>query len=525
MKELKRRDFLKYASWGVATLVVGCGGGGGGGGVVVDPGNGGGGDDGGGDGGGNGGGPGEIVETLNFTITDIMKEMITHEPDAPFPAGGNEALCYYWVFKEDRFPADNPAPQIFCLTGDRIAVNVTNNLDGPHAFFIPGAPGQPPMVESGPIQPGETWSGEFIAGAPGTYLYHDNLNAPVNRVMGLHGALVVMPTEAVAGRKFTPYANPTAGVQQLFDDFGSAPWWPGLAWEEGDAVTETDPFRQYVWLVHEASPVLFAEVGAFAEANPGQDFPAQNFMNAWFEAPFLNTNNDARADGVVAGFPRTEEFNRKPHFFTINGQSGFFAHHNPAITPFHRVGEPCVVRILNAGMDTHSLHLHANHFYVTMVNNVPQENPIWVDVYNIFPGWNVDYTIPVMRPPDIPNARGIGRANSSAGPDQGLPTATGTTWPPTEELNQHFPRLDLAVLQSPLCYPMHDHTEPSQVAQGGNYNCGMIAGLYILGDRNTLGGITDFPKDPEFIMMLEHGRHNRETGPPVGGWPDGVPAP
>ena len=58
-------------------------------------------------------------------------------------------------------------------------------------------------------------------------------------------------------------------------------------------------------------------------------------------------------------------FNRKPHYFTINGQSGHFAHNHPAITPMNRVGEPCLIRIINAGLWTHSMHIHANHVYVT----------------------------------------------------------------------------------------------------------------------------------------------------------------
>ena len=518
MKDFKRRDFLKYAGAGVATILVGCNSNSNG-------------DDEDGDSTGSNSGPaggddlpsGGETETLHFTITDAMKEMITHEPNNP---GAGPAECYFWVFQEERFPADSPGPQIFAVEGDRIEVKVTNALDGPHAFFIPG-PSQaaPPMVDTGPIAPGETVSVIFEAGAAGTYLYHDNMNAPVNRVMGLHGAFVVMPRKAVAGHKLTPYANPSPGVQQLFDDFGSTPWWPGLAWEEGDPSTDTPPARQHVWLCHQASPVLFAEVGEFAQANPGVDFPADRFVALFLGDPFINTSNDARTD-VNASFPvKTTGFNRKPHFFTINGQSGFFAHHNPAIVPMYRVGEPCVVRILNAGLWLHSMHLHANHFYVTCVNNVPQENPLWLDVFNVFPMDSVDYTIPFMRPPDIPNQRGIGRA------DAGLVIQSGgtRTWPPVREFEIHQPAIgtlatsfdgtrqsDLAARQSPLCYPMHDHSEPSQTSQGGNYNCGLIAGVYFLGDRNTM---MDFPMEDEFQMMIDFGRRVAETGPPPGGWP------
>jgi FtsP/CotA-like multicopper oxidase with cupredoxin domain len=519
MKGLRRRDFLKYAGAGLATIVIGCDGGGGGTTPPPD-------DNGGGDGGGGDDPTPEPVGNLNFTITDAVKEMITHEPDNPL---AGPAECYFWVFQEDRFPADNPGPQIFSFEGDLIRLRVTNELDGPHAFIIPGAPGEDPMVDTGPIAPGETVEIDFEAGPAGTYLYHDNLNAPVNRVMGLHGAFVVMPNEPAAGHKLTPYANPTPAVQALYDDFGSAPWWPGLAWAEGDEDTDTAPARQYIWLCHEASPVLFDEVGLFARNNPGQDFPAGQFLEAFTNDPFIFTSNDPRVATGNAQFPApTTEFNRKPHFFTINGQSGFLAHHNPAVVPMHRVGEPALVRILNAGLMTHSMHLHANHFYVTAVNNAPSDNPLWVDVFNVFPMDHVDYTIPFMRPPDIPNERGIGRA------DPGLPTQAGQrTWPPFIELNSHNPLVgeivatnfagtgvvDMAVLQSPLCYPMHDHSEPTQTAQGGNYNNGLIAGLYFFGDRNTPGAL-DFELDAEFQMMIDNGRRIGESGPPTGGWPE-----
>ena len=46
---------------------------------------------------------------------------------------------------------------------------------------------------------------------------------------------------------------------------------------------------------------------------------------------------------------------------------------------------------------------------------------------------------------------------------------------------------------------MHDHSEPSQTAQGGNYNQGLIAGMNITGDRNTSGGVTTFPNAPDMF--------------------------
>ena len=466
---MRRRDFIKYLGGGAAALIVGTS-------LpswfnkesnLVES--------------------AQIVQSLDFTITDAVKDMITHNSI-------NKAQCYFWLYKEKSLPAEIPGPLIFTTEGSIVKIKIKNELDEPHAFYIHG------LINSGPIQPGATKSFEFVASKAGTYLYYDNLNQPVNRMMGLHGAFIVMPNEARTGHKFTPYSSPSVAVQELFDDFGSSSHFPGLAWEQGDESTHTPPFRQYVWILHEASSRLFEEVGKYPA---GKNYPAAQFVRHFQSDPF-------RSDGK----------NRKPEYFTINGQSGFFSAHNPYITPHHRVGEPAVIRILNAGLSMHSLHLHANHYYVTGVNGVVQENPVWVDTYTSNPLDVIEWAVPFTRPPDIPNERGIGL------PDKPLmsvanPAIPGSVphpvWPPTEEMDMHFPNIgtmagntDISVRLSPICYPMHDHTEPSQSAQGGNYGLGMMSGIHFIGDRNTSEGVTTFPN----AHIGYHGPNS--TGPAAG---------
>ncbi|MBI2858794.1 MAG: multicopper oxidase domain-containing protein [Chloroflexi bacterium] len=439
------------------------------------------------------------VTSLDFHIGDAIKEMHTHNLI-------HDARCYFWIYKSavPDLPPESPGPTIMATVGDTVDISVTNDLDEDHAFYIPG------VVDSGPIAPRGTWTSSFTVTAAGAFLYYDNLNEPVNRVMGLHGAFVVLPADAASGHKFTPYDSPTANVQALYDAFGSSDYFPGLAWEEGDPATFTPPFRHYVWILHQASPVLFAEVGNLPA---GVDYPANEFMDAFLRDPFSPDPNNSRL----------------AQYFTINGQSGNYAHNSSYVTPMGRVGEPAVVYILNAGLWTHSMHLHANHFYVTSVNGVVQENPIWIDVFTVHPMDRVDYTIPFMRPPDVPNLRGIGRPDEPQTGSKGSPV-----WPPTEELGVYMPgsgakigyrplrdisgnlvldsngrpvrgqEIDLKARQSPLCYPMHDHSEPSQTSQGGNYNTGLISGIYFMGDRNTAGSL-DFPLDEDFQMMYGDG--------------------
>jgi hypothetical protein len=152
----------------------------------------------------------------------------------------------------------------------------------------------------------------------------------------------------------------------------------------------------------------------------------------------------------------------------------------------------------------------------------------------------IDYTVPFMKPPDVGQVRGIGPASLQ---EPVLQTDNGhPVWPPIEEFELHFPPLgtpaqdingaaiELGQRMSPLCFPMHDHSEPSQTSQGGNYNMGLISGIYFTGDRHGVGPMTpasptpnpdveDFPMDRDFHMGFQNVRGTSVSGvaaPPLG---------
>ncbi|HEY5975475.1 MAG TPA: multicopper oxidase domain-containing protein, partial [Geobacteraceae bacterium] len=137
-------------------------------------------------------------QTLEITITDGLKDMVTHNAI-------NNAQCYFWIYKMTLvdgsgnrvdIPPDCPGPTIYAINGDTIDLKITNTLTEDHSFFIPGpTPTDPAIFDSGVLKPGETKSFTFTASRSGAHLYYDNLNAPVNRQMGLHGALVVRPAK------------------------------------------------------------------------------------------------------------------------------------------------------------------------------------------------------------------------------------------------------------------------------------------------------------------------------------------
>lgn len=311
-----------------------------------------------------------------------------------------------------------PGPLIEVEEGYPLRFTITNDSSENHGFAIPG------LVDLGVIGPGETRVRIVIAPTAGTYMYHDPLNAPVNRVLGLHGAMVVMPQSGT-----TPYSLPTASVQQLFDDLGTTAHFPRHALSPAG----WQPERTRVWLLNQVDP----------------------------------TFNDLARQGTTIN-PADMKANFLPRYFTINGKSGVFAADDHSIALEGRIGQPMLVRVLNAGLFDHSTHLHANHFYITAVNNVVSDNVLFLDTISIYPEDRVDWLVPFIRPPDI------------AG-DESIPLRT---------LIPNELALVLGdVPQSPLGYAMHCHVEMSQTAAGGNYPQGTVTHFGLLGD---LDGV-DFP--------------------------------
>lgn len=335
-----------------------------------------------------------------------------------------------WAFASDLFaasPARIPGPILFVREGEMLTVQVTNLIPngGAHGFAIPG------VADTGAIPFGETRSVTFAAPAAGTYFYLDPNNAPVNRVMGLHGALVVLPSPV--GNN-TPYSNPTPNVQRLFDDFGTTAHFPGHPWDQD---------RNAIWIVSTVDPNRNAE--AFADPT--------GISPAIFAAT-------AGADRYL------------PQYFTINGASGFFgAQHghgehdghdhsnnpdNQAKISIHgNVGQPSIIRTLNAGLMWHSLHIHGNHVYRLTDDDVVRNHLEMVDTWSMPPGARRDVLLPFIAPPDIP-ANFWARA------------AAGTN-------DERFP----------LLYPMHDHNEISNTAAGGNYPQGLATHWQIDGPVST----------------------------------------
>ncbi|MEQ1616991.1 MAG: hypothetical protein ABL883_01445 [Terricaulis sp.] len=304
------------------------------------------------------------------------------------------------------YGASGARPVLRATEGDQLRVVVRNNDSRPHGFSVPGVPGA--SIPS--IGAGQTREVIFTAPRGGTYLYLDPTLAPINRLLGLHGALIVAPLDPTTpAGVITPFsrAAQTSEVRAVFEALGPPGRFPGRPWS---------PDRDRIWMFSQIDPALHRRVDLRQSINPAS---------------------------VAATFA--------PRYFTLNGRSGFDAAHDEATAPEGYIGEPMLLRVLNAGLATHSPHIHGNH--VMELSGIDaagamtvRANLLEIDAWTMSPLDRKDVLLPFERPPDIPAA----------------------AYPMREE-------------QFPLHYPMHCHIEMSQTAGGGLYPHGLIADWTILG--------------------------------------------
>jgi FtsP/CotA-like multicopper oxidase with cupredoxin domain len=311
----------------------------------------------------------------------------------------DETEVYMWLFDDGTAPRF-PGPVLYVTEGDAVRLQVRNELPiGTHGFAIPG------VVDSGVIQQGQFVTLDFTAPPAGTYLYVDPLQEPMNRALGLHGVLVSTPAGAAA----TPYSNPTLPVQTLFEHLGQEEYgFPGHPWSPEK--------KTVIWVFHQVDPALNHLVRLGHLTNPDQF--AQLFQ---------------------------------PRYFTINGRSGYFAHHAHDTHLHSTVGHPHLIRNVNTGLWIHSPHTHANHCHLLALNGVVRPNVFLMDTWTIRPMWRMDLLFPFIVPPDIPEH----------------------TWEKVKAGTQEEP--------FPMHYPMHCHMEVAVTAAGGNYPQGLVTGIEILG--------------------------------------------
>jgi len=266
-KAVKRRNFLKFSVAGIAASVAGVNG------MMLWS-------------------PRSYATTISRTyyINEGFISQITGED------------VYFMGYSSSPGALDIPGESFIVQEGDTVQITIVNTLNSTHSFVIDG------VVDSGPIGGGQTAFVEFVAASPGSYMFHDGMNVPYNRLCGMHGGMGVMPQGS--GNELYP-GSPTF-VQQKF------------------------------WVFSDIDPVWNAAV------LNGQ-IPTTPYVPRYFT---LNGLGGRPPGAPGSGDPTLDNM------------------HDPRSALHGHVGDRTLIRVMNAGMAQQAVHTHANHMEWLTSNGV-----------------------------------------------------------------------------------------------------------------------------------------------------------
>ena len=98
-----------------------------------------------------------------------------------------------------------PGPMIRATNGDKVRILIENNLPEPttihwHGIQVPNNMDGIPDETQKPIQPGESFTYEFVAKPAGTYWYHSHFDSDKQISVGLSGAFIIEPVGGLASK-------------------------------------------------------------------------------------------------------------------------------------------------------------------------------------------------------------------------------------------------------------------------------------------------------------------------------------
>ena len=295
----------------------------------------------------------------------------TYPLDAPKPPDGRPAplsehpvLPGEYLIRRDYWASYFPDRTIIAETGSTVRLRVHNRLQQTHALRIPG------VADTGPIAPGATASVEFVAPPAGTYAYYDPGGGSVERILGLHGVLVVVA--------------------------------PSVQWKLGPGLAEFE--RQWVWMCQDVDPVWGARARAGQVIDPAKTPPVPRYFMLNDRSGFrsLALSRDAAAnqtsleDTLPSGSAREVDVRN----FSL-----------PEAHP--SVGTGQMIRLVNLGAVIHQMHFHGNHVWTVRQNgedfprsagHVDPEGHVilqqWEDVVELDPLDRKEIMLPIQRPPE-----------------------------------------------------------------------------------------------------------------------------
>jgi FtsP/CotA-like multicopper oxidase with cupredoxin domain len=259
-------------------------------------------------------------------VATVRTFTLTAKHDFVSTSDGNSHYTWGYAYGPT-LPMQYPGPTLIVQQGDTVQIVLNNTLPVPVSIIFPGQQGVTAtggnaglLTREAPALPltataaavGPTYS--FVAGKPGTYLYHSGTNPDLQVEMGLVGALIVRPSGYAMGTT-TSHAARKAYEQ------------PGTQYD-----------RENLFLLSEMDPAIHWEVYAQVFSNLPVAVDTSTIRPSMW---FINGRNapDTLLEDHVDWLP-TQPYNALPRMHP---------------------GERLLMRVVNAGRDLHPFHHHGNH--------------------------------------------------------------------------------------------------------------------------------------------------------------------
>jgi FtsP/CotA-like multicopper oxidase with cupredoxin domain len=325
--------------------------------------------------------PALVMGPRVFTAGGQVVASRTYPLGAPLPPHGRPApltpdLAHpgQYLARRRYWASYFPDRTLIAETGSTIRILLHNHLSQPHELRFHGAGAAGADVSSRPVAPGTTQLLEFPAPPPGTYLFTDPGNEPVERTLGLFGGLVVID--------------------------------PRDAWRLFPGGPEFE--RQWLWFCHDVEPdwARLASRGGTVDPAASPAVPRYFTINGYsgFQSVAVSTdqelNERREQDTLPSGHPRDTDIRN------------FSASPAPGAV---RTGQ--LMRMVNTGIVDHQLHYHGNHVWTVRANGIdfprthgrvtPGGDVVlqqWEDTVQLTPLERKESILPVKRPPEVVDA-------------------------------------------------------------------------------------------------------------------------
>ena len=257
-----------------------------------------------------------------------------------------------------------PGPEIRVTEGDQVRVVFENRTQLNHTIHwhglhVPWRHDGVPFVTQLPTMPNMDFVYEFEAKPYGTHIYHCHWGTLLHMQVGMYGSIIIEAKGEDPIHKQFPYDREYTLVYSSHD----------TNWIRREMNHMLERMKERTYLM-QSGRFERERFGVFADV---EDF--ERAVEQGYIPPYVTNVRSA------AELPH-------PNFFTVNGKSY-------PMTPrlYIREGENIRVRLINAGGDAHSLHLHGYDFWLVADDGIPLAAPYQMNTLLLAPGKTHDIII------------------------------------------------------------------------------------------------------------------------------------